>query len=461
MIRTRIQQSVEWLKHVITQPREELDRWQYAVRFSYELAVHGWKALNRDNAPQMAAALAFRTLFALLPVVVVSAVLVNAMQGPEQFGRMVHWVINVLGLDSIRVAAQGAPEAGTIALGDTVESLVQKMASINLAALGWIGLAIVIYAAISLMVTIENSFNAIYGAPEGRSWWKRIPTYWLVLTLGPLFIGVTLVVDNKFADFIAQVETWRWVLSGAKLVWGFCVAWLFIFVIYRLVPNTAVTNRAAMIGSFVAALLLQIGKGMLAVYFGNAVAWGNIIGTLGVIPVVMYFIYLMWLVILFGLEVSATIQRVQGLHLEELKDLKEKQPQTGLLDPASVVTVMELSAECFVVGKPITMREIADEVALPESIVNRMVDRLVREGFLHRVEGIEGAVSLARVPDQIGAERLIELGYELVDEGNVGRQSTLVLRLREAQRALARQATMASLLSNGQSRSGDNQVSAC
>ena len=122
---------------------------------------------------------------------------------------------------------------------------------------------------------------------------------------------------------------------------------------------------------------------------------------------------------------------------------------------------MELSAECFVVGKPITMREIADEVALPESIVNRMVDRLVREGFLHRVEGIEGAVSLARVPDQIGAERLIELGYELVDEGNVGRQSTLVLRLREAQRALARQATMASLLSNGQSRSGDNQVSAC
>ena len=98
---------------------------------------------------------------------------------------------------------------------------------------------------------------------------------------------------------------------------------------------------------------------------------------------------------------------------------------------------------------------------LSESIVNRMVDRLVREGFLHRVEGIEGAVSLARVPDQIGAERLIELGYELVDEGNVGRQSTLVLRLREAQRALARQATMASLLSNGQSRSGDNQVSAC
>ena len=450
MIRKRVEIGLDWLKHVVTEPRHELNRWQYAVRFAYELGVHGWRALNRDNAPQMAAALSFRTLFALLPLVVVSAVLVKAMQGMDQFKRLVTWLINALGANAVEVQLPASAainaEPSAIPLGTWLEQQVDSMANLNLAAVGWVGLALMIYSAISLMVTIENSFNAIYGAPEGRWWIRRIPMYWFVLTLGPLFIGLTVVLDSQFEGMIARVETLQWMLTSAKVVYGFCAAWLFMFAVYRLVPNTRVATRAALAGSLVAALFWQAGRSLLGAYFNNAVSFGNIYATLGIVPIFMFFVYIMWLVVLFGLEVSATVQRVQGGDLEELQELEDKRPQNGLVDPAAVLAVMEIITERFWMSTPASTREIADETLIAESIVKQILDRLHREGYIHRLDRDDGSVSLARPPEQIPAERLIEIGYSLVDEGGVGRQSALVIRLREAQKRLAEQTTLASLL---------------
>lgn len=64
MYQKHIQPVSNWFKQAITEPQHELGRWERAVRYAYDLGIYGWKALNRDDAPQMAAALSFRTLFA-------------------------------------------------------------------------------------------------------------------------------------------------------------------------------------------------------------------------------------------------------------------------------------------------------------------------------------------------------------------------------------------------------------
>jgi len=196
-------------------------------------------------------------------------------------------------------------------------------------------------------------------------------------------------------------------------------------------------------GAFVAAVFLTAGRDILGAYFAGAVSMKNLYGTLGAIPLFMFWLYLMWLVVLFGLEVSATIQSLQGRQFEEFQD---KRPQNGLVDPASLLNVMEIVTERFVGGHSTPTREIADQTLIPESMVVMMLDRLVKEGVLHRVDGAEASVSLAQPPDRISADRLIEIGYALVDEAGVGRQSALLQRLREAQKSLAQQATLASLL---------------
>lgn len=455
MLKKHVQESVQWLSKVVTQPRKELNRWQSAVRFAYDMGVHGWKSLNQDNATQMAAALAYRSLFALLPIVVVTAVVVKGVRGPEYFQQMANYVVAAMGFDSITIAPAEAAQTAEVAdptqqgadaaVGSVLRGWIDKLSALNLQALGWLGFALLVYAAITMMVTIENSFNAICRAPHGRSWVRRITTYWFVLTLGPAAIGLIIYVNGQFDHWIHNVEAGQgWIAIGAT-IWTLCMVWMTMFFVYWLVPNTRLSVRPTLVGSLIAAIMILIGRHFLNVYFSSALQMNVLYGTLGAIPVVMFWLYLMWLVVLFGLEVASTIQFVQTHSLRELEQ-QEKRPQAGLVDPAAVMVVMELITERFAAGRPTTAREISDETRIPETVGLQMLSRLTQAGMVHWVETDERAVTLARPPEQICAARLIEIGYSLVDEGARGRQSWLVQRLRQAQRRLAERATLATML---------------
>src|SRR3990172_3225705 len=72
-----------WLRSVLFDPHDELGAWERALRYPYDLARFFTRQLREDRAPQMASALAFRTLFAMLPVMVVGGVMVRAFKGSE------------------------------------------------------------------------------------------------------------------------------------------------------------------------------------------------------------------------------------------------------------------------------------------------------------------------------------------------------------------------------------------
>ena len=149
--------------HVVREPGDELSRFQKALRFCYDLGRHGYRQLLHDRASQMAGALAFRALFALLPVLVVGTVLVRAVGGFERFKDRIAEFFTRLGLDEYNVTLT-APVNGSAAEQQTFSSwlleLIDQVEAINLAAIGWVGLAVVVYAAIQLMVNIEKSFKA-------------------------------------------------------------------------------------------------------------------------------------------------------------------------------------------------------------------------------------------------------------------------------------------------------------
>ena len=190
------------------------------------------------------------------------------------------------------------------------------------------------------------------------------------------------------------------------------------------------------------AVLLGFGKEASGAYLTNAVSISQISGSLGLVPLFMFWLYVMWLVVLFGLEVAATLQTLAGRSLEELQPAR---PSSGLVDPAVILTVTEVVAARFRDSLPTTARQVVDAVGLPERTVRRMLDCLVEEGILHRLDGDEGAVSLARPAEGIGAGELIELGFSLVEAGPTS-PSSILGRLRDAQRALAAQAKLIELL---------------
>jgi membrane protein len=431
------------VRHLVTQPRDDLGRWERALLFPYDLCRYGARQLREDRAPQMAGALAYRTLFALLPVLVVATVLVRAFGGFDSLLQWVEALFHNLDLDKFKVSGGSgdhAPIADSETLSAWLLGLIRHVEKINVAAIGWVGLALVVYSAVSLMVTIERSFNTIYRAPEGRPWIRRFTIYWTVLTLGPIAMALTMLVGSWLERTDAQ--GWLPMVHFARLAWGFAATWLVMWLFYWLVPNTNVGLRPALFGSLVAAVLLELGKRFLEAYFQKAVSLSQLYGSLGLIPVFMFWVYVMWLVILFGLVVSATLQMLGGRRLQEWEARKAR---TGLVDPASLLTVMQIIAQRFQEARATTARDVADATSLPESTVARMLDRLVDAGVLHRLDVEDNSVALARPPDQIPADQLIEIGFRLVDEGTSDRRPALLDRLREAQKNLARQVTLASL----------------
>ena len=448
MLREGIRLIIRWLRRAVTQPFEELNRCQRAARFAYDLSRYGARQLREDRAPQMASALAFRTLFGLAPVLVVATILIKAVKGPEGILRLLHEMLLAAGLDKIAAGptfeGMAEPSGTSVTLAEWMENLTGQLVETNLSAIGWVGLAVIVYAAIGLMATIENSFNIIYRAPDGRPWTRRVPLYWFVLTISPVLVGLTSYMNNLFTDWIASVHAWHWLLFTCQTLWSFSLTWLFIFAVYTLVPNSMVKFQPALVGALVATVLLGIGKNTLGAYLGCAFSINQLYGSLGLVPLFMFWVYLMWLAVLFGLQVGATLQMLHGRSLDEID---RPQARTSMVDPASVLTVMEITVEHFVRGQPVTPRQIADITSIHEATIARIVEHLILEGWLHRVEHPGTTISLAKPPETMKANEFIEIGFRMVDESGQGRSSALTKQLRDAQQAVADGVTLATLVS--------------
>jgi membrane protein len=213
-------------------------------------------------------------------------------------------------------------------------------------------------------------------------------------------------------------------------------------VVYKWIPNTHVRFRAAIVGALVATILLEGGKAFLGAYIGNAFSVRYLYGSLGLIPLFMFWVYAMWLIVLFGVEVAAALQKFTGGVVEEESEAKSA---LRITEPGAIVAVMEIVAERFTEGEPTSARDIADALGIEERTVGVMLDALVDARLLHRVEHEESAFALAVPLESLGVDRLLDVGFGLTDELPTGRLP-LLDELRAVQRELAKKKTLAALV---------------
>ena len=83
---------------------------------------------------------------------------------------------------------------------------------------------------------------------------------------------------------------------------------------------------------------------------------------------------------------------------------------------------------------------------------------LADAGFLHSLDQEDNAVTLAKPPDQITADALIEIGFRMVDEGIAEKRPALLERLREAQRDVSSATFRAVLACDASKRSATTSM---
>jgi membrane protein len=201
----------------------------------------------------------------------------------------------------------------------------------------------------------------------------------------------------------SAVEPGVFVASTVTALSGFFVSWLLILLLYRLVPDSKVKWRPLLVGSFLAAVSWELGKWAFGLYVQHA-AKNSWYGSLALLPLFMFWIYITWSVVLLGLELTFVQQYWPSLKRQFF--FSRCAGGAGhLSDLRWVLSLGVLVYRQFKQGKVTEVSEAAELLMLPNDVTARLLDGLENAGLMHEVR--DGAYALARPPDSITAQDLL------------------------------------------------------
>jgi membrane protein len=191
--------------------------------------------------------------------------------------------------------------------GSVVRTYLTEFTS-KAGALQGVSIAFVVATAVLLVATIEREINAIWGVREPRSLWRRAFVYAIGITAGPLSIGaaifaLTWVLETSVAQapFVSPAVTF---IATPLAV---AVETLAFTLLYALLPAHRVPLKAAFWGGLFAALGFEVANYGFRLYITAAPTYQAIYGTLAIVPLFLFWIYVSWYVILVGAAVTATL----------------------------------------------------------------------------------------------------------------------------------------------------------
>lgn len=244
-----------------------------------------------EHCLQTAGALAFISLFALVPLITVVLSILAA------FPVFAQWRDKISGF----IFANFLP-----ASGDVVQTYFTQFAD-NASKATAIGILVLVFSAVSLMLSIEDAFNRIWRITVARKAAARFAMYWTVLTLGPLLLVAMLATSSYvFAlPLLQQADALKAYLLG----WlPFLIQWVVLSAAYTLIPNGPVHLRHAVVGALMTALTFEAAKHGFAAYVAAGASYQEIYGALSIIPIFIFWIYLAWILVLLGASLTASIQ---------------------------------------------------------------------------------------------------------------------------------------------------------
>jgi membrane protein len=495
---------MKWLKTLeyelrvtLTKPGAQLTRGQRFIQFSLDLARHARRQLRENSASTMAAALTYRTIFGLVPMIVMALIVFRAFGGfADSKDGLTNIVYEYLELN-IEVAAEiedAPPEPEPIEeepptswldsqfdlvfgeedtadaeaeqqaranaemrrrIDEVLGSLAEGATSISFKSIGVVGMLLLIWAAVGLIVTVEKTFNVIFKAPTGRPWHVRIPIYWAMITLGPVLIWGSFYISTQLVDAVEDLPAVSTIMGIVNHFTALLITWLLFVLLFKLMPNAQVSIRPAMAGALVSALAWELMKAALRWYIENAVlspTQAQLYGSLALIPVFLFWVYLSWLVVLAGLQVTHILQTLPAHRRDRFEAAR---PAPVARDPWLVIPVMSAVAQGFEEGKPSKVDDIAEQVGAPVATIVKIVDELVGRGLLHRLPNDDGPsdLTLAMPPSRIRIADLVSSSPDGADMSKLPGHE-LLMQLASAQDKALEDVTLARAPSPSEGKGG-------
>ena len=329
----------------------------------------------------------YTTMLALIPFMVVGGSLVLTFNKKATIPELVKQINEFV-----------IPVAGDTIANFLTESLTRTL-DIGLGPIGVISLLI---TSVMLFVHIEDCINDIWHVVKPRAFYLRILLFYAVVTLGPLLISFSIFQAAQFlSEYMLDGIVWK-LLRDVSILTGAC------FIVFKFMPNTRVQLKYAFIPAIVAGIVIEIAKLSFGFYLSIAFQSTSnntiLYGALGIIPVVLLWLYLSWMMILFGVEASYCMQNMRSLCLRKCYTDENNDHETWIFIGAyaALEILSSLVRNLCRGGNPQTSEELAVECVYPVQAIDAILDRLVAINVVKRIDGeFARAYFLARPLDAI------------------------------------------------------------
>ena len=251
---------------------------------------------KEDRLGVTASSLTFTSLLALVPFFTVALALFTAF---PIFGKaqkvLERWLMDSL-----------IPET----IARQVLGYLTQFAS-KASQLGLVGFSILMVTAIALILTIDRTLNNIWRVRQLRPLGQRVLIYWAAITLGPLVLGLSLVLSSYVMSASkglvnALPGSLRFVFDSVEFV----VLAAGMAGLYHYVPNTPVRWRHAWVGGVFVAVFMEVAKKVLGLYLASVPTYSVIYGAFATLPILLIWMYVAWSIVLLGALVTAYLPTV-------------------------------------------------------------------------------------------------------------------------------------------------------
>jgi membrane protein len=251
--------------------------WHFALFFA--------KRMSTQRLHISAGYLAYVTLMSLVPLMVV---MVSVMTAFPIFTDIKEMIENFVYHNFLPAS------------GDTVKEHITGFVD-NASKMSAVAISFLFLFALLLISAIDRTLNLLWRVTTKRRMVTAFSMYWMILTLGPVLVGSSIAVTSYIFSLVSLGDYDVFGLTNVLLRSLPLLASISAFLIlYLVVPNKVVPVKFALSGAILAAILFEVAKKGFALYVSQLDSYQAIYGALAGIPILFLWIYLSWLVVLFG-----------------------------------------------------------------------------------------------------------------------------------------------------------------
>ena len=398
----RVQERIDnWIWERDLDALRVSERW---VVLLLRLAQVALRDLTDPQFTMRAMGLVYSTLLSFVPFLAISFSLLKALG--------VHNKLEPLLLNFLAPMGSAAPQIA--------HAIIGFVENIQVGVLGSIGVALLLYAVISLIQKVESGCNYIWKVDRPRSFARRFSEYLSVLMVGPVLVfsalALTATISNQsVVQALVSIEPFGllYYILGRfvpyVLVCGGFVA------LYMFIPNTRVKLTAALFGGVVAGIAWQTASWVFAIFVKTSTQYNAIYSSFAILIFLLIWLYVTWLILLIGCRIAFLWQ-----HPEYLKRQTGLARMGGGMQEQLALLVMALIGLNLETGQPPWREEsLARHLHVSPEHLYAVLDILLAAGILAETNdeqpGLlpQRALDSLTVRDVVDAIRHSESGLQL------------------------------------------------